>query len=81
MKRLTVSNYGQPFLIAMKFKSDKYIQEQKLDWNIFKSANLSRVDLYYFRKVQNTDQKEQLEKFFSDSISKLAKITKKIILD
>jgi len=55
----------------------KYIQEQKLDWNIFKSANLSRLDLYYFRKAQNTDQKEQLEKFFSDSISKLAKITKK----
>jgi len=55
----------------------KHIQEQKLDWNIFKSANLSRFDLYYFRKAQNTDQKEQLEKFFSDSISKLAKINKK----
>lgn len=55
----------------------EHIQEQKFDWNIFKSANLSWLDLYYFRKLQNTDQKEQLEKFFSDSISKLAKITKK----
>ena len=48
----------------------KNIQEQKLNWHIFKSANLSRFDLCYFRKANNTDQKDQLEKFFSDSISK-----------
>lgn len=55
----------------------KNIQKQEFDWNILKSANLSRFDLCYFRKAKNTDQKDQLEKFFNNSISKLAKIYKK----
>lgn len=57
----------------------KIIQEQKLDWNIFKLPNLSlsRLDLCYFREIKLTDQKDQCEKLFSDSISKLANRYKK----
>ena len=52
----------------------KIIQEQKFDWNIFQFSNLSlsRFDLCYFRERKFTDQKEQLEKFLSNSTSKLA---------
>lgn len=57
----------------------KIIQEQKLDWNIFQLSNLSlsRFDLCHFRERKLTDQKDQCEKFFSDSISKLANRYKK----
>lgn len=60
----------------------KIIQEQKLDWNIFQLSNLSlsRFDLCYFRERKLTDQKDQYEKLFSDSISKLANRYKKIVL-
>ena len=57
----------------------KLIQEQKFDWNTFKLYNLSlsRFDMCYFREKQRTDQKDQLEKFFSNTISKLANKYKK----
>ena len=57
----------------------KLIQEQKFDWNIFQLSNLSlsRFDLCYFRERQDTDQKDELEIFFSNSISKLANRHKK----
>lgn len=55
------------------------IQEQKFDWNIFQLSNLSlsRFDLCYFRERQDTDQKDELETFFNNSISKLANRHKK----
>ena len=55
------------------------IKEGKLDWNIFQLSNLSlsRFDLCYFRERKLTDQKDQCEKLFSDSISKLANRYKK----
>lgn len=55
------------------------IQKQKFDWNIFQLPNLSlsRFDLCYFREKQHTDQKDELETFFSNSISKLANKHKK----
>ena len=58
------------------------IQEQKFDWNTFQLSNLSlsRFDLCYFRERQDTDQKDELETFFSNSISKLANRHKKIVL-
>lgn len=50
-----------------------------MDWNIFQLSNLSlsRFDLCYFRERKLTDQKDQCEKLFSNSISKLANRYKK----
>ena len=55
------------------------IKEQKFDWNIFQLSNLSlsRLDLCYFRERQEIDQKDELETFFSNSISKLVNTRKK----
>ena len=49
------------------------IQKQKFDWSFFQLFNLSlsRFDLCYFRERQNNDQKDQLETFFRNSISRL----------
>jgi len=61
----------------------KIIQAQKFDWNILKSKNasLGRIDFYYFRESQLTDQEDQLEKFFSNTISKLVNQRKKTSLN
>lgn len=60
----------------------KIIQAQKFDWNILKSKDVSlgRIDLYYFRESQLTDQKDQLEKFFTNIMAKTANQRKKTSL-
>ena len=51
----------------------KFIQEQKLDWNIFQLSNLSlsRFDLCYFQKIKSSHKKEQLRRFITDIIAKI----------
>ena len=55
------------------------IQQQKINWNILQLSNLSisRFDVCYFREKRLTDQKGQLESFFSNIITKLSKKYKK----
>ena len=70
-------SYWDGIKIDFSGKSSSYcyelIQKQNFDWNIFRLPNLSisRFDLYYFRERHHNDQKDQLEKIFSDSLSKL----------
>lgn len=51
----------------------KFIQEQKLDWNIFQLPNLSlsRFDLCYFREIKSNYRKGQLKSFISNTIAKI----------
>ena len=50
----------------------QFIQEQKLDWNIFQLSNLSlsRFDLFYFREIKSNHKKRQLKTFITDIIAK-----------
>lgn len=61
----------------------KIIQAQKFDWNILKSKyfSLGRIDLYYLRESQLTDQESPLERFFSNTISKPVNQHKKTSLN
>ena len=51
----------------------KFIQEQKLDWNIFQLSNLSlsRFDLCYFREIKLNHKKGQLKRFITNIIHKI----------
>ena len=57
----------------------KFIQEQKLDWNIFQLSNLSlsRFDLCYFREIKLNQKKGQLNRFITNIIDKIGNKYKK----
>ena len=49
------------------------VQKKLIDWSVFdlSCTNISRLDLYYFRKSKSTDQDEPLELFMENSCEKV----------